>query len=130
MVKQIEEYPYSSYHEYLSGKTDITELNFSLDVINSDRKKAILQFAEFHEAIEREAFEIETSPKLDPQHIRRIIISAIDGSEPASIKSMDKESRNKIVKMLINEKHISKRALERATGISRGTIIRLCAEKS
>ena len=37
-----------------------------------------------------------------------------------------KEYENEIIKKLVFEKGISKSAIERATGISRGTIARIC----
>lgn len=55
-------------------------------------------------------------------------MSEIDGKMPESIKSMDKIARNRLIQKLVFEKGISKTALERATGISRGTIIRICSK--
>lgn len=53
-------------------------------------------------------------------------MSEIDGKEPGIIKEMPKLQRNELIKKFIFDKGISKSALERATGISRGTIIRVC----
>ena len=55
-------------------------------------------------------------------------MSEIDGKQPETIKVMDKVERNRLILKFVNEKGISKSALERATGISRGTIIRVCKE--
>jgi DNA invertase Pin-like site-specific DNA recombinase len=55
-------------------------------------------------------------------------MSEIDGKEPATIKEMPKFERNELIKKFVFDKGISKSALERATGISRGTIIRVCNE--
>ncbi len=129
MVQQTREYPYSSYHEYSQGKANITDIDFLLNMLNDDEKKATSQFIELHESTESETFEITSSPKKNHEYIRRLIMSEIGGKEPAAIKSMSKENRDKIVKKLVNEKHISKSALERATGISRGTIVRICNKK-
>jgi len=55
-------------------------------------------------------------------------MSEIDGKEPGSIKEMPKSQRNELIRKFVYDKGISKSALERATGISRGTIIRVCKE--
>ena len=128
MVKSLDEYPYSSYIEYICGSGDITKIDFTLDMLNEDRYLAIKQFKEFHESEELEEFEISESNKRSPETIRRIIMSEISGEEPWKIKEYDKEKRDELVKKLVFEKKISKSALERATGISRGTIIRICKE--
>ena len=52
-------------------------------------------------------------------------MSYIDGKTPESIKELEKTERDLLIKKLFNEAGISKSALERATGISRGTIIRI-----
>ena len=52
-------------------------------------------------------------------------MSEISGDEPGKIKEYDKEKRDALIKKLVFEKKISKSALERATGISLGTIIRI-----
>ena len=53
-------------------------------------------------------------------------MTEISGDEPWKIKKYDKGKRDALIKKLVLEKNISKSALERATGISRGTIIRIC----
>jgi len=129
MVSELSEYPYSSYVEYVRNNSDITDIDFTLDIINEkSRKEAINHFKEFHEIEETENFEITDSRKKSPESIRRIIMSETSGDEPSMIKAYDKEKRNAVVRALIFEKGISKSALERATGISRGTIIRICQE--
>ncbi len=128
IVQSIDEYPYSSYIEYIGGASDITNINFTLDMLDENRDIAIKQFKEFHKSEETEVYEISESGKRTPEAVRRIIMSEISGEEPWKIKEYDKEKRNALIKKLVFEKKISKSALERATGISRGTIIRICKE--
>ena len=124
MVENIVEYPYSSYREYIREK-EMVETELLLDMLNEDREKAIRLFKELHKVEEEEEYEISKSYKKSVGYIRRTIMSEIDGQEPSKIKEFPREERNKIIKRLVNEKGISKSALERATGISRGTIIRI-----
>ena len=128
MVQSIDKYSYSSYNEYIGGVSDIANIDFTLDMMNENRDTAITQFKEFHETGEMEVFEIYESNKRSPEAVRRIIKSEICGDEPWEIRDYDKEKRNELIRKLVFEKKISKSALERATGISRGTIIRICKD--
>ncbi|MBE7053481.1 MAG: transposase [Ruminococcaceae bacterium] len=128
MVDNPGSYPYSSYNDYAKNISDITDIDFLLDMLNNDRKKAINEFIELNTVSDGETYEITDSRKTSPANIRRIIMSMIDGKEIETIKRMEKETRNQLIKILVNEKGISKSALERATGISRGTIIKICKE--
>ena len=87
--------------------------------------KQLFQFKEFHESEEMEVYEISESNKRSSEAIRRIIMTEISGDEPWKIKKYNKGKRDALIKKLVLEKNISKSALERATGISRGTIIRI-----
>ena len=129
MVLDIDSYPHSSYSEFITGVEEITDIDFTLGMLSENKTDALKQFKDFHHAEESENFEISESQRKSPEMIRRIIMSEIDGKEPASIREFDKEKRNDIIKMLVQEKGISKSALERATGISRGTIVRICSPK-
>lgn len=126
MISNIKDYQYSSYHDYISGDNSFTDIEFLLKMLNDDKDTAIRQFIEFCKAEENEDYEITESQRNRPEHIRRIIMSEIGGKEPAEIKFMSKTERNQLIKRLVFDKGISKSALERATGISRGTIIRIC----
>ena len=95
-------------------------------MLNENRDIAISQFKEFHESEEMEVYEISESNKRSSEAIRRIIMTEISGDEPWKIKKYNKGKRDALIKKLVLEKNISKSALERATGISRGTIIRIC----
>ena len=57
-----------------------------------------------------------------------LVLDVYIGDEPWEIRDYDKEKRNELIRKLVFEKKISKSALERATGISRGTIIRICKD--
>ena len=126
MVPSPKEYPYSSYQEYADNEKDITDIDFMLDMINENRDIAVEQFKKFSETKETENFEISESQRKSHEAIRRRIMTEIEGREPSTIKGLDKEKRNVLIRKFVFEKGISKSALERATGISRGTIIRIC----
>ena len=53
------------------------------------------------------------------------IISLIVGEQPYTIKSMPKDKRNLFIYTLYKNKGLPKSIIERAAGISMGTIIRI-----
>jgi len=126
MVDSLKGYAHSSYNEYIKNNSDMTDIDFLLDMLDVDRKKAIEQFVEFNESADNEDFEITESVRPSSAQVRRTIMSYLDGKEPASIKIMNKSDRDRIIKELVQEVGISKSALERAIGISRVTIAGIC----
>ena len=129
MVKTLSGYAHSSYNEYIKDNADITDIDFLLDMMHDDRKTAIKLFAELNETADNESFEITESVRPSSAQVRRIIMTHLDGVEPGTIKAMPKDERDRIVKDLVNEIGLSKCALERALGISRATIARICDER-
>lgn len=128
IVDNPEDYLYSSYREYVNGNGGFVDMDFTLNMLGNDRKKAVAEFVRLNSTESDESFEIKNSQRNNLDYIRRIIMSEIDGKRPESIKSMDKSARNYLIQKLVFEKGISKTALERVTGISRGTIIRVCSK--
>lgn len=129
VVGRISQYQYSSYADYVNGDSLFTDIDFFLNMLSENRKTAVESFIELNSADEEDSFEITSSYKKSDSHIRRIIKSELDIDDPSLIKSFDMELRNAVVKKLVEEMGISKSALERETGISRGTIIRICKGK-
>ena len=126
MVNDIKSYPYSSYYDYINNDCSFTDIDFLLTMLNESKAVAIEQFEQLHKIDEVENYEITESQRKSPESIRRIIMSEIDGEEPGEIKLMNKAERDKLIVKFVFEKGISKSALERATGISRRAIIRIC----
>ncbi|MBQ3022772.1 MAG: transposase [Clostridia bacterium] len=129
VVGRISQYQYSSYSAYVDGDNTFVDIDFFLNMLSDNRKTATESFAQLNASEEEESFEITSSHKKSDAHIRRIIKSELDIDDPALIKSFDMQLRNAVVKKLVEEMGISKSALERETGISRGTIIRICKGK-
>ncbi len=129
LVGRVGQYQYSSYPDYVNGDSFFTDVDFLLDMLSDNRRTAIESFIEFNASEEEDSFEIASSYKRSDSHIRRIIKSELDIDDPALIKGFDTELRNAVIKKLVDEVGISKSALEREIGLSRGTIIRICKGK-
>lgn len=91
-------------------------------------KKDKVLFKELNEIFESEIYEISESKRKSTEYIKRIIKNELNGNEPETLKELDRNTRNEKIRKIVLEKGISKSELERATGISRGTIIRACNE--
>ena len=130
IVGRVGQYPYSSYREYIDNDASFTDIDFCLDMLSDNRKTATENFVELNSSEEEESFEISSSHRNNDARIKRIIKSELDIDDPYLIKGFESELRDAVIKSLVLEKGISKSALERVTGISRGTIIRICNGKA
>lgn len=126
IVSSPDKYAYSSFNEYITLCSEFTDIDFFLNMLHSNREMAIKEFIELHQTEESESFAITESQRKSQAFIRRIIMSEIGGKEPSTIKELNKEVRDELIKKFIFEHRISKSALERAVGISRETITRIC----
>lgn len=113
IVQKLEEYPYSSYGEYLEGKR-ITDVEFVLDMIDRE------QFKEFHLEEGEYEFKVTDSTKKSDDELRREMRDKFGISYPKDILNMSKEEKIKILSEL--KKEFPARQLQRVTGVSRGLI--------
>lgn len=124
--KTLSGYAHSSYHEYTDNSGDLTDIDFLLDMLHDDREIALSQFREISKITETEDFDIRNSRKKTTGQIRRIILIETGGIEPGEIKKLDRDLQNTIIKKLVSDSGLSKSEIQRATGLSRDTIIRIC----
>ena len=113
IVSNAEEYPWSSFNQYINGKESIADIEFVLSMISQK------DFAAFHEETDREIFTVNDKMRLSDDEIRRDIIKKYD-IDPKQIINFDRNKRNSLLKELKDSYSI--RQIERITGISRGII--------
>ena len=116
MIQNLNEYPHSSYIEYIEG-SKLTNIEFVLGMIN---KK---EFEEFHKEIGETEFKVTDSCKKTDEEVYLIIKKKYKIENPKEIGKMQKEERNKILCELKQEFPV--RQLQRITGVSRGIISRI-----
>lgn len=114
LVKKLEDYPFSSYREYIFGG-ELVDTVFSLGILGND------EWIRLHQAITDEVFEISGQFSLTDDEIRRKIMSYTHGREPHEIGSWAKAERDILLRKL-KEEGLSIRQIERVTGISRGVV--------
>lgn len=114
LVKQVSDYRYSSYKDYMAG-SDFIETELAMNLVSREHWRQI------HQQALGKQFEIDGRIKLPADEIYQKIKLLANGLEPIKIGELKREERNRLLKSLKN-KGLSVREIERATGISRGIV--------
>ena len=113
IAEKIENYPYSSFKEYL-GEGDFTDKEFLLQMIN------LKEFIDYHQEMETMNFRVTDSKRKTDEDVLMFLKKRYDVDNPKSISKYSKIERDKILAEL--KKEFPVRHLQRITGISRGVI--------
>lgn len=120
-----ENYPWSSFNEYLSDHSTLLDINKFYQLIGGRE-----HFFQFHETSPSEdCLDIEQLRKRLPDDVAKdIMLTYTDCKTSTEFQSLSLVERNKRIHLL-HEKGLSIRQLNRLTGISRGVIERIILEK-
>ena len=116
IVESLEEYPHSSYIEYV-GEEKIADTSFLFGIMEKDR------FVAYHKEIDGVKFVVSDSTKKTDEEVLIYLKKAYKIENPKNIAKMSKLERNEILAEL--KKHFPVRQLQRLTGVSRGVITRI-----
>lgn len=114
LVNKLEEYPFSSYRDYLFGGF-LIDTGFALGLTGRD------EWIRLHQIETDDRFEVLGKQSIDDREIRRRIIQYTNGVEPHEIGLWEKADRDTMLRKL-KEVGLSIRQIERVTGISRGVV--------
>jgi REP element-mobilizing transposase RayT len=114
LVTKLEDYPFSSYREYIFGG-ELVNTVLSIGIVGKD------EWISLHQAITDEVFEISGQISLTDEEIRRRITSYTHGRQPHEIGSWVRTEWDLLLRKL-KEEGLSIRQIERVTGISRGVV--------
>ncbi len=131
VVKEIEDYKWSSYNEYmLDRKNKITDLDFGLAMFSADRKEAIDLFIEYHrEGCKDKCLDYEDFVNLaDEEVIAKANMLGINNI--AMLQSLDRGGRDSLLRELMKIDGVTIRQLARITGVSKSVIGRAHAQKT
>ncbi len=121
IVKEIQEYPWSSYREY-SQKPVICDTKFALNMFSLEPKKALRAWVKFNqEKNNDQCLEYDNGARLNDSEAAALIKSVANVKKPGDIQTYKKQKRNEVIKLL-KEKGLSIRQIERLTGVSFGVI--------
>lgn len=124
IVKNIEEYPWSSFKEYM-GSNEICDTKFPLSLFSEDAKKRIAAFKEFNmQHNDDKCLEYEKQKRINDQEAAKIIKKIAGIDDPRKIASYASNERDEIISKL-RERGLSIRQIERMTEVS-FAIIRKC----
>ena len=129
-----EDYPWSSYHEYINFSVKPVEILDILKMFAIDLKKSVDFFKDFNSQVEkREFIDVEPEKEIHKDNVDYIIdqFLRVNHMKKADLnnKSYQKQ-RNEIILELIKKSNLSQRAIAEATGVNRETIRKLSKEPS
>ena len=121
IVKEIEQYPWSSYQEYIT-KPEICDTAFALKLFSEDYQEAFALWQEFNQVENNDrCLEYDDGTKLNDKEAKELILNIVDVKIPTEIQRYEKQKRNLIIKTLKNQ-GLPVRQIARLTGISYGII--------
>ena len=126
LVKHIEEYKWSSFCEYVN-QANLIDVNFALEMISNNRKRAIQIFTEYtNEVNDHVCLDIdnETKPRIMDEEARAIIKTVCKVKNAIDLQNFDVITRNAYLKELKEKYNLSIRQIERLTGINRGIVLK------
>jgi putative transposase len=121
IVKEIEQYPWSSYQEYRT-KPEICDTTFALKMFSEDYQEALELWGKFnHTENNDQCLEYDDGTRLNDTEATELIQSVVGAKIPSEIQSYEKQKRNLVIKKL-KDQGLPIRQLARLTGISYGVI--------
>jgi len=126
LVKHVEEYKWSSYHEYIK-QANLVNISFLLDMISDDRDKIEQKFIEYiNDISEHECLDIENGIKqrITDDEARIIIKTVCNLKNAIELQRLDCQTRNTYIRILKQRHNLSIRQIERLTGINRGIVFK------
>lgn len=118
MVKELEEYKWTSYKEYIYGGK-IVDTDFALGVFAEDKTIAIEGFVSFNRAENKDkCLEYEVNKRMDDIDAMEIIKKIAKIKNIHELQGFEKETRDKIIKKIKEIDGLSIRQIARITGLS------------
>jgi REP element-mobilizing transposase RayT len=119
IVKNIANYPWSSYGEYV-GESRICDVEFGINLFSTNRVNAVKLFKEFNAAENQDrCLDYDQDVRLNDTEASNFIRSISGVQSPTEVQRFEKEKRNEVIKEC-KAKGLSIRQIERLTGVSFG----------
>ena len=121
IAEKIEDYKWSSYSEYI-GKPNICNTDICLDMLSTNREKAIELFKEYNSKDNQDlCLDYDKGLRLNDSEAREIIKNIANSNNPSEVMDFDKEKRERVIKSC-RKAGLSIRQISRLTGISIGIV--------
>ncbi len=123
IVKDIDDYQYSSYNDYVKNKNIVVDTEFALSMLDQE------EFVEFNNMTNDDVcLEIDDRDfRLNDTEARKIIEKVSKCRNATEFQLIDKEKRNEYIRKM-RECGLSIRQISRLTGISKGCVESACRQ--
>ncbi|MCF8009872.1 MAG: transposase [Clostridiales bacterium] len=119
LVKELADYPWSSYREYINQKNKLTETDFALGLFSNNKAKAVEEFKAFHKVEVQEKFlDIDEKKKWKDTDAVELIKTVCQVKNCKEVQKLDKEKQSQYFDLL-SEKGLSARQISRITGVGK-----------
>ena len=100
LVRSAEQYKWSSFNEYVN-KTTVVDTNFTLEIFNSDKEKAIKNFIHYNNEVNDDVcLEMEVKHRITDEEARNIIKKVCKMNNASDMQRHDILTRNRYLKEL------------------------------
>ncbi|WP_352418300.1 transposase [Proteiniborus sp.] len=124
MTKNIIEYKWTSYHEYIR-RTSIVDIDFGFNLFSMDKKKATDLFIKFmNENNKDKCLDDEEKVRLSDNEVMDYI-NRLGIVNISILEQLDRDRRDEVIKILKKIEGVTIRQLSRITGISKSVIDRV-----
>jgi REP element-mobilizing transposase RayT len=123
LASSLDSYRWSSYRDYLAGRSSFVDIDFTLAMFAADRVEAIRRFEQFHAVgQDDDAIRLPQDRKRNSDgQIRVVLASECDGLEPNAISGLPSTQRDAVL-VFLKGQGFSIRQIERVTGVPRGIV--------
>jgi putative transposase len=126
LVNRVEEYKWSSFHEYVN-QANIVNINFLMGMVSTDKENKIQKFIEYiNDISEHGCLDIDNGAKqrISDEEARELIKKVCKVKNAIDLQQLECKTRNMYLRMLKQKHNLSIRQIERLTGINRGIVLK------
>ena len=126
-ISKLNQYKWSSYNEYINNSKFITDIDFILNLFDSNRARAIEKFIQYNRLIDREHSdaEYEFESRLSDEDANHCIKRMLNIKNILEIQNYEKAKKYEIVYKISRIVGISSSQMERLLGLNKRTIQRI-----
>ena len=118
-----DEYPWSSYKEFMDKKTDLVESNEIFGMISNNKVDGLKEFVQFHQESCNETFlELVDEKEIDATNVQQLIAEFLQKNkiEKPQLKSaQNKKFREELINLIIKKSNLSLRGIAEELGLNR-----------
>ncbi len=127
IVKQLDEYVWSSYSEYINDSKELVSIEDILGINVQAYKKGLKDFIEFHKEDDNRVF-LEDREEQEEMEISKAW-DIVENKLTYASSSVGEVGKRYIAQIMVTESNLSKRKIAEIVGLNRNTVQRMKKEK-